>query len=168
MSREETFGRWLKQRRSALDLTQADLARRVGCATITIRKIEADALRPSRQIAKRLAEHLDMRPEEQTLFLSLARGEYPVEPLPLPLPLDDPASAPSKPAWPSGLPAPLTRLIGRAGELTAIAALLRRADRRLLTLTGPGGIGKRGWHSRWRQHSMASLPMGWPLSHSNR
>ena len=41
-----SFGRWLRQRRKALDLTQADLADQVGCSVITIQKIEADARRP--------------------------------------------------------------------------------------------------------------------------
>ena len=38
------------------------------------------------------------------------------------------------------IPAPLTRLIGRASELQTVGDMLRRA--RLVTLTGPAGVGK--------------------------
>ena len=40
------------------------------------------------------------------------------------------------------LPAQPTRLIGREYEVTAVSALLRRSEVRLVTLTGIGGVGK--------------------------
>ncbi len=46
MGEDITFGRIVKEQRGLLGLTQTELAQRVGCTAITIRKIEADALRP--------------------------------------------------------------------------------------------------------------------------
>src|SRR3954454_23531180 len=43
---------------------------------------------------------------------------------------------------PTNLPAPTSTFIGREGEAGAVKSLLANPDRRLLTLTGPGGTGK--------------------------
>ena len=142
MNDEVSFGHWVRRRRKALDLTQKQLAERVGCATATIIKIEADERRPSRETAQLLAERLEIPLEERTQFIRVARGEWRVAALASPVTdattIPQPVSASSA----SHLPAPLTPLIGRERELAAIHQMLHDPRCRLLTLTGPGGIGK--------------------------
>lgn len=124
MSMEISFGHWIKQRRRALDLTQSDLARQVGCAVVTIQKIEEGRRRPSKEMVNLLVKHLGIAESDRERFFSLARGE---------------ASALSAP---TNLPAPLTPLIGRAAEIATIQRYLERPDVRLVTMTGPPGVGK--------------------------
>jgi len=138
-----TFGTWLKRRRKTLDLTQGGLAVRLGCAIGTVRRLESDDLRPSRQVAARLAEVLRIPAEARDAFVAFARD----------LPQDhDFSLAPELPDATSGLrtepprapslPRPPTPLIGRAHIIAAAATVLLRSDVRLLTLIGPPGVGK--------------------------
>src|SRR4051812_34965374 len=135
-----SFGPWLR-RRKTLDLTQDALAEQVGCSVATIRKIETDARRPSRQIAELLADVLAIALDERTLFMQVARGERRTERLARVPPSADYPPEPTIPAPPSRLPIPLTPLIGREMELAELTQLLGRPECRLLTLIGPGGIG---------------------------
>ncbi len=84
-----TFGQIVRERRRALGLTQAELARRVHCATVTIRKVEYDSLRPSVQVAERLALSLNIDESEQIAFVRLARSDLPQSPLPTPTPMPE-------------------------------------------------------------------------------
>ncbi|NTU86126.1 MAG: protein kinase, partial [Chloroflexales bacterium] len=95
MDEPDSFGSWIRRRRKAQDLTREVLAAQVGCAVVTIRKIEADERRPSRQIAERLALALAIPTEDHEAFLRAARAELAVSRLtppptptapPLPLP----------------------------------------------------------------------------------
>jgi len=103
MDETASFGYWLRRRRKALDLTQAALATRVGCALITIQKIEADERRPSREVAERLAGILEVPAQERAQFLRVARAELAVDRLAAPTPpADQVVRAPVARPLPSG------------------------------------------------------------------
>ncbi|MCB0196710.1 MAG: helix-turn-helix domain-containing protein, partial [Anaerolineae bacterium] len=89
MDQRVPFGSIVKERRHLLGLTQAELGRRVGCAAITIRKIEADSLRPSVQVAEHLAVALNIPEAEHLAFIRLARAERDPAPLPTPQPFPE-------------------------------------------------------------------------------
>ena len=132
-----TFGQWLKHRRQALDLTQAALAAAIGCAPDTVRKIEAGRRRPSRQVADLLAAVLDIPTDERLAFSLWARGTGGATP-----PVISAPSAPLSLRPGLNLPIPPTPLIGREQEIAQVRSSLWRASTRLVTLTGPPGIGK--------------------------
>jgi len=133
MEHDTSFGRWLTLRRQTIHVQRIELAARIGCATVTLQKIEADERRPSRQLAARLADQLDIPSQEREIFIRVARGELPVDRLSLPEP---------NLAGPTNVPRPTSVVVGREREIEDVRALLARAEVRLLTLTGAPGVGK--------------------------
>jgi transcriptional regulator with XRE-family HTH domain len=165
---EFSFGTWVRRRRKALDLTQAALANQVGCAEVSIRKLEADAFRPSYEIAARLAICLEIPADDRKLFLQVARTKQPVDRLP-------PAQVPAAPAAESRFqhashldlipantipaPAPLAAgsrmplrrnplFTGREASLCRLAQIFKTGETAAIgqtaiaAVTGLGGIGK--------------------------
>ncbi len=126
MTAPQSFGEWLRHRRRELDLTQDALARQVGCARVTIRKLEADEMRPSKQLAELLAEQLGVPPDERETFVRFGRSGMPA------------GFAATTPRH--NLPINPSSFIGRERELAAVKQALHSS--RLVTLTGSGGIGK--------------------------
>jgi predicted ATPase/DNA-binding XRE family transcriptional regulator/tetratricopeptide (TPR) repeat protein len=117
------FGQWLRQRRKALGLTQADLAQRLNYAEITLRKIEAGRLLPSQALAEALARMLQVPAPDLAAFIAFARGLEPQRRF-------------------NSLPAPDTSLVGRDADLAALVDILTSGETRLLSLLGPPGVGK--------------------------
>jgi DNA-binding XRE family transcriptional regulator/DNA polymerase III delta prime subunit len=133
MSDTTAFGQWLKQHRKASDLTQKGLAQQVGCAEITLRKVEAGDLQPSSALAVSLARALGAADDDLPGLRALARGRDDD--------FDDRARLPRLRRI-HNLPAQLTPLIGREQDIAALRRRLLSDDARLVTLAGPPGVGK--------------------------
>ena len=146
MLAEVSFGEWLKRRRSALGLTQEQLAIQINCSTSALRKFESEERRPSVEVVTQLAEIFNIPHEERKSFLRFTRGDWRA------ISSRDQEEAPWRvssidtetqiePAIPrNNLPLQLTSFIGREKEETEIKDLV--AKNRLVTLIGAGGIGK--------------------------
>ena len=130
-----SFGYWVRRQRKALDLTQKELARRAWCSVATIKKIESDQRRPSSQLAETLAGCLAVPEGERRTFLEAARGNRTPDALAV-------SREPLRDAAKHNLPPSDASFVGREEELSTIVELLKSADARLLTLAGPGGVGK--------------------------
>ncbi|WP_372350123.1 BTAD domain-containing putative transcriptional regulator [Streptomyces sp. KL116D] len=100
---------------------------------------QSEALASYEELRKVVADELgvDPSPELTALHAAILRQDDSLAPT------GAPAPAPPSPAPAPGgdrLPAPATPLVGRDDTLDVLAQLL--ASERLLTLTGPGGVGK--------------------------
>lgn len=143
-----SLGYWIRRRRKSLDFTQEQLAQQVGCAVATIKKIEVDVRRPSRPMAERIADCLQIPVQERAAFLKVARAELSLHRLENQLSWEStvrvvsPALNSPAAQQPNNLPISLNRLIGREKETRQLQSLLLRPDVRLVTMIGPGGIGK--------------------------
>src|SRR5512143_3589695 len=132
------FGHWLRQQREARRLTREEFAERIGCSVSAVRKFESGERRPSRQIAELIANCQEISPAERRTFLRAPRGVLHVQ-RSIPAPA---ASHPNIPSPKTNLPPQPTPLIGRESEVERLSGLLRDPHCRLLTVVGPGGIGK--------------------------
>ncbi len=162
MAGELTFGEVLKRYRKTAGVTQDALAARTGYSTIYIGMLERGERRPGEATLSLLAQALGLTAEDRAALgdaqtrlsapsspggattIALSSGGTPVVAPPLePSPSDAlaPPNAISSPAR-SSLPLAPTDLVGREHAVAAAGALLARDGVRLLTLTGPGGVGK--------------------------
>ena len=67
------FGEWLRKQRRALDLSRQDLADQAGCAEITLRRIEAGTLKPSKELASLILEKVGIPQNELEQWVRFAR-----------------------------------------------------------------------------------------------
>src|SRR5262245_35039985 len=160
MSELFSFGAWVRRRRRALDLTREELAAQVGCSVMTIRRIETDERRPSKQLAARLADYLHISAEERPAFVQAARGQLATDRLAAPAaslersiagaiaPSERDARAMPLPPFVSAtppLPSPVAPFVVREQELAELGAALtttRSGAGQILFVIGGAGRGK--------------------------
>jgi predicted ATPase/transcriptional regulator with XRE-family HTH domain len=129
---EATFGDQLRQRRQAAGLTQEELAARTGLSVRGLSDLERGARAiPRKDTLRLLVDGLGLVGVERANLVAAAKRR---PSLPLVRASHDRDAR--------DLPLPLTPFVGRTDQMAAVCALLARADVRLLTLTGPGGVGK--------------------------
>ena len=129
-----TLSTWLRAQRAAHDLTQAQLAAALHCSLPTIKALSSGKHRPSAPLAEQIAAFFGVPGAVRPGFIHWARGVRAGAVAP-PLPTAAAASS-------LHLPTPLTSFVGRSLEVALVVDRLRQPRVRLLTLTGPGGVGK--------------------------
>lgn len=124
-----TFGEMLRRYRGSVGLTQEDLAEQAGLTPQAISLLErGERRRPHKHTVHRLAEALELAGPDRARFEAASRRST--------------ACLGTTSSSRYNVPTPSTPLVGRESEMETVAGLLRREDVRLLTLTGPGGVGK--------------------------
>ena len=144
MSSSLGFGAMIKRRRAVVGLTQEALAEKSGLSVRAVRGLETgEGHQPRPDTVGFLARALDLSGKERDLF-ETAAGLVPNTTSMAREPESTLQNGISIEQISVGqhLLEPPTPLVGRGRMLAEAVALLRREDVRLLTLTGPGGVGK--------------------------
>ncbi len=124
-----SFGVRLRRLREARGLSQEELAERAGVSSHAVSALERGTrTRPYPHTVRALADALGLEGEARSDLISSVPARRRA------------ASPPSSTGTGPGIPVPPTRLIGREDDLRQVVGLLEL--HRMVTLTGPGGVGK--------------------------
>lgn len=127
------FGNLLKRLRVSANLTQEELAERAGVSTRLISDLERGVVQRSRRdTVEMLADALHLEATARATFAALSRRRQAA----------GSTDARERVSPAVSLPHPPTSFVGREREVGATTALLLQPETRILTLTGPGGVGK--------------------------
>ena len=128
---DNPFGGRLRRLRESAGLTQEELASRAGLSAKAISDLErGERRRPYPHTVRSLADALELSEGERSSLLASVpkRGAT------------APAASPTTVV--PVLPTPPTPLVGRERDVAVVLSLLEGDEGRLVTLTGPGGVGK--------------------------
>jgi predicted ATPase/DNA-binding XRE family transcriptional regulator len=127
------FADLLTKLRTARGLSQEELAAHAGVSVRAISDLERGIThRPQRETVRSLAGALDLGRAERDAFERAARQT------PLTARVRRGRGVPSR----VSLPAPVTSIVGRDADVAAVERLVRGSSARMVTVTGPGGVGK--------------------------
>lgn len=140
-ARVPSFGELLRRHRLAAGLTLEDLAARAGLSAKGIGALErGERHAPRHETLALLADALQLPPAERATFEAAAHRS-----LHSPLPAISSQRVPAARSRPRGLrhlPLPPTPLLDRQREVAELRSLLHQGAVRLVSLTGPPGVGK--------------------------
>ncbi len=147
-NRRSAFGISLRQLREAAGLSQEELAERAGLSVRGISDLER-GLRttPRPETVRMLAAGLGLGEGQHAELLAARQSANHPQPN-------------HRERGALNLPVPTSSFIGRAGEIDAIIGIMKNDDARLLTLTGPGGVGKTRIAIEAAHRLAASFPHG--------
>ena len=124
-----SFGAQLKALREAAGFTQEELATISGLSVHAVSALErGERRRPHLDTVRALSAALDLTGQTRDLLLGSARAPV--------------SSTAADESGPGSLPLALTTLVGREADLRALRGWLADPGARLITLLGPGGVGK--------------------------